>query len=101
MTAITKLPDEWRGNNYKDWPREPELCCADQLEAALPTWTKITDSPDTWPDDGTYLWAYGSNTCDYLHATYDVCMMRVVADMVKHVYWRSLCDLDYPPEDEG
>jgi len=99
MTDITKLPDRWRSKQdvYPSIARED---CLVDLHNALPVWTRITDDPDTWPEDGTYLWCYGSIGSDTLiHATYDVSMMRVIADMVERTCWRPLCSIDYPPED--
>jgi len=97
---ITKLADKWRNYNYiEDAPvcGDCAIELADELEAALPKWTKITDDK-SWPDDGEYLWCYGSDSGGYIHATYEICMMRVIGDMVSDLYWRPLCDLDYPPE---
>jgi len=70
------------------------------LEAVMPVWTKITDDPDTWPEDGNYLWAYRSVGVGggWLHATFEVSMMRVIADMAVDTRWRPLTDIDYPPE---
>lgn len=91
------LPNKWRMED-PDQHLAPMGVCADELEAALPVWTKITDDPDTWPEDGMYLWVYGDLNGAWIHATYDVAMMRTIADMVQHTCWRPLCSIDYPPE---
>jgi len=71
--------------------------CADDLEAALPKWTKITDDPDTWPEDGQrVIHTVVAIRRDYTYASdfYDVGAIRHWIGRV----WRPFCDLDYPPE---
>ena len=51
MTDIIGLPDKWRkptGSTDNDYDKGQNYCAA-ELEAALPTWTKITDDPDSKP----------------------------------------------------
>lgn len=69
---------------------------ADELEAKLPVWTKITEDEATWPDgqaliyfegdislvDGKYMGAQ-----DHLH------------QWASH--WRPLCDIDTPLKEQG
>ena len=98
MTDITKLPDKWRknavdGSEVKVISNEIYVTniLANELEAALPVWTKITDNPNSWPeveaevaleDIGWIVWPD-------LYGTYKV---------YHTLHWRPLCDLDYPPE---
>ena len=96
---MRELIKKWRKRGKKNAARI-HYKYADELRAALPVWTKITDDPDTWPEDGNYLWAYRSVDGDWLHATFEVSMMRVVADMAVDTRWRPLADIDYPPENE-
>lgn len=105
---ITKLADKWRvtvdcrsevmSNGGKREPLRDLLKCADELEAALPKWTRITDDPDTWPDDGG---ASVMVSDEMLKDSY--CSSRVMSgfEAVNRyctTYWRPLCDLDYPQE---
>ena len=100
MTDLHKLPDEWREEEQSiNDPHDPYSHalsnCADELEAALPKWTKITDDPKTWPNDGdwgffkTWKW-YGVHT--WFNDEYDNFPKEPAA------WWRPLCSLDFPPE---
>ena len=103
MTDIAKLPDKWRkGKMYVERDdsisRYPAFAkeCADDLEAALPVWTKITDDPDTSPEDVDCLaiWSHMDITEQlFFHA------VKGKFKPNKLTYWRPLCSIDYPPED--
>ena len=87
MTDITKLPDEWE----KIEDTTDGLCgfdCAQQLRKALPTWTKITDESDI---NLKGLYAYKTPRDEWSIATYYFSAAK---------WYRPLCDLDYPPEQE-
>ena len=89
MNDITKLPDEWRGRNYKQWKCEPERCCANELEAALPKWNSIYSLE---PEIGQrILFKFPNKDHRPEFSTWDG---------VKYAdfKWRPLCDLDYPNE---
>jgi len=107
MANITKLPDEWRSSldglirccTENDCNIRATHTHANQLEAALPKWIKITDNPKTWPPVGEFIGCMTgeANAFYYGH----VFLERTVTwDVDFHVYthWRPLCDLDYPPE---
>ena len=102
MTDITKLPDEWRdrcpkGSGWFKFVHE----CADQLEAALPKWTRVTDDPDTWPENNnsTILVAEFITIGRQIY-TWESCNLRGNNNLFP-IYWRPLCDLDHPPEDKS
>ena len=105
MTDITKLPDEW--NNIADCPRTTLdaaatfIDCADKLEAALPKWTRVTDDPDTWPENNnsTILVAEFITIGRQIY-TWESCNLRGNNNLFP-IYWRPLCDLDHPPEDKS
>ena len=97
--SITKLPEKWRRyENAYAIAEAAYLVLANELEDALPVWTRITDDPDTWPkterglffmlagleDDGEKVWQV---ITDFLDNDYDGC-----------THWRPLCDIDYPPD---
>lgn len=109
MTDLMKLPDDWREASKRlDLCIDlclPDACviypqCADELEAALPVWTKITDSLDTLPgacdtdvlvaeyiqgEWHLYMWT-GNDLLDTGAGPFPIC-------------WRPLTGIDYPPED--
>ena len=71
---------------------------ANELEAALPQWTRITDNPDTWPDkDDSVLLYTGNQQYERFDkwGNYSSIEMDEVG-----CWWRPLCSIDYPPEDE-
>lgn len=99
--TITRLPGRFRDTNH-DAPVQAGLdVAANLLESALPVWTKITDAPDTWPEEilqnDHQIMAHGK------HCTNVVDIERFVSEMIGsnyeyYTHWRPLCDLDYPPE---
>ena len=100
MNDITKLPDKWRQKRRSELDATNfdlyELAdCADELEQALPKWTRITEEPDTWPEDETTVFlsyiANGKRSFE-MWGFKDSDNLMLMGD-----YWRPLCDLDYPP----
>ena len=71
---------------------------ADELEAALPTWTKISDDPDTWPDDGQqyYLAPTNRGHCGTFSVWSRASRTEYLTD--GRWSWRPICTLDVPPE---
>ena len=58
MNDITKLPDEWRERGRKNVARI-HYKYADELEAAMPVGTIITEDESTWPVVGLpYAYRY-------------------------------------------
>jgi len=107
MTDITKLPDRWRtGKPVRDDERYEiqgydaysSEECADQLEAALPKWTEITDDPTTWPKAGVWVIIFRSQfpcTTTINHEWLER------GDYVGN-YWRPLIPgLDTPPQEDN
>ena len=100
MTDITKLPDEWIAQ-YGGFPDLHTRECAEELEQALPVWTRITEDESTWPEglvivssknmDGE-MDAYIGKPCDDY---------SYVAKLSMTVHWRPLCSIDTPPETES
>ena len=99
--SIRGLIDEWSAAAAFDFTEGNDVSgiaytdCAKKLEAALPTWTKITDDPDTWPEDEQDILRHIG--AGQLKAG----LWQVPTDKVRHhigTSWRPLCDLDYPPE---
>lgn len=103
--SITKLPGEFRKKaDYLESPAYKH--CADKLEAALPVWTKmVAGDPSTWPKNGqTVMCAKWADSWRY--AGWHFCSSNDVPNWaVKPIegidYWRPLCDLDFPPEQEN
>ena len=103
MTDINKLPDEWREtevgeidfyeSNYPAGQSQALHDCADELQAALPKWTKITDDPDTWPVGDEYMTYNGDNVvhCQVPWESHPLFGYSVL------FWWRPLCSLDFPP----
>ena len=74
---------------------------ADRLEAAAPPkWTKITDDPDTWPEDGETVMLVKPDNMFPVWFEPIVRTWHGVQSHNKRSYWRPLCDLDYPPEQQ-
>ena len=101
---ITKLADKWR-KEAKNHIEEDEANrmysaalnqAATDLWADLPTWTRITDDPDTWPEMAQEVIWTGKLTSRPNISTF----FGFDADWYR-IYWRPLCDLDYPPEQES
>ena len=69
---------------------------ADRLEAALPTWTKITDDPDTWPDPKIPIMVMPELDDDPIILIGE--RIETKPKMITH--WRPLNDNDYPPEQQ-
>ena len=116
MTDITKLPDYYRAlsDTYlkplaeygNDMPQFLLRQFADELEAALPVWTKITDHPDTWPPtNGASVisseWSEAYQQWNHRLVTFSVDdALHSFEHEVRGMFcWRPLCDLDYPPKD--
>lgn len=67
-------------------------------------WTKITDDPDTWPEDGQHffvsMWLDALGQWSYQvwekfsRSDFELVFEKFVGDK-----WRPLCDLDRPPEE--
>ena len=107
---ITKLPDEWRRNAPAGCGELVALrskayatCkamneCADELEAALPEWTKIewvgdyADPSTLPPEDMTCMWVEKETRFN------DVSELWQLKNKANYTHWRPLIDLDYPPE---
>ena len=109
---ITKLADKWR--DYRCGYTDKELTeygkarvgvfdeLANQLTAALPVWTRITDDEDTWPEmpNARFFMLAGKEHDDKR-------VWQVITDAIYDGYneydgathWRPLCDIDYPPEE--
>ncbi len=97
MTNITKLPDKWRKQSKtKSDVLDNISWCADELEAALPKWTKITDDPKTWPEKlDRVVFSFSSES----HCWIAFMQRNPAEDGLLTCYWRPLCSVDYPPED--
>ncbi|MBU8921805.1 MAG: hypothetical protein KOO63_08295 [Bacteroidales bacterium] len=101
MTDIMKLPSKWREGATVCYDANAKFVherLAGELESALPVWTKITDDPDTWPEQSEDILL--SSGVGFLEAgewgvTIDEGMQKYIGR-----YWRPLCDLDYPPKDK-
>lgn len=78
--------------------------CADQLETALPVWTKITEDEATWPPKGTRVLTHriyrdGSGGTGIEKRLREGLYQNVLySSRYSKTHWRLLCDLDYPPE---
>ena len=98
MTNITKLADKWRNSLVSDldtryW--EANNTRANELEAALPVWTRITEDEATWPPHrGVFYMVYDETGDGDLFTAHG-------RSILPGEYWRPLCDLDYPPETES
>ena len=96
---ITKLPDEWRNvGSLEIWADD----CANELEAALPKWTRITDDLASMPKESEHEYAIFYNTENGIGHTY---LYKTTNSIAMHSgwktfasHWRPLCDLDRPPE---
>ena len=91
---IRSLPDKWREESGCDLFDVffAVSIRADELEAALPKWTKTTDNPDTWPPRKTWVMItdYG-----FIGANHVRIRKNPITDNGR--WWRPLCDLDCPP----
>ena len=95
---ITKLADRWRKWHYKKTfgNGAPMEKCADELTAALPDWTRITDDKSTWPERCfRVMFSFGTGG----HSWITFMQKTPQEDGLLTAYWRPLCDLDYPPEE--
>ena len=110
---IGNLLDKWRESalvaqaaGYSGLA-EGKCECADELEAALPKWTRITNDPETLPPAGRPIMTiqvswdgawYEQNILTPLltHWMYDKDLPA--SDRAVGTYWRPLCGIDYPPE---
>ena len=94
--SIRDLPDKWR-ERYAKGRIVGQLRFADELQAELPTWTKITDSEDTWPEDEHYiLMLMDGKRIPSIKQWYSPADEPPIGNLNAH--WRPLIDLDYPPE---
>jgi len=117
---ITKLADMWRNDEAgfrvvthdKNLSCHNGLTCANELESALPKWTRITDDPATWPE------LDGEPTVEIIYRSPDrfgrpgklegfewdqgdtVALMEGDKLKFKGGWYRYTTDLDYPPETE-
>jgi hypothetical protein len=96
MKDITKLADEWRNLDPQFRMLSDAYYCAQILEAALPVWTRITEDEATWQPSGVYVMTWYS--CWECARTY---RRNSFGKPIVGGYWRQLCDLDYPPEQES
>ena len=110
MTDITKLPDKWcepapfmdgagaLSLGYNKGRRD----CAMDIISALPKWTKLTDDPETWPDDDAQVLVSEEPLKDSAIMPESMSgWMAVDGYQTEWVaWWRPLCDLDRPPEDK-
>lgn len=103
MKNLTELSAEWRKANRILSYQKGLDDCADQLDAALPKWTKITDDPETWPKEGQHFmrseyaksfegWSIPESDT-FCTETFKYDYVMFVGDM-----WRPLCSIDYPPK---
>ena len=94
--GIVDLPEVWREAGSLDcWADD----CANELEAILPKWTRITEDEDTWPEGLSFIAGKKmSGEWDYSIRNPSGETFHHVAKHCLEVYWRPLCDLDYPPE---
>ena len=63
---------------------------------ALPKWTKITDDPETWPEDNDEILVI----CPIIGESF-MTWHPVIARLHGGAWWRPLCSIDYPPTDGG
>ena len=105
MTDILDLPNKWREFKFKagEVPIGPlfgaEYCealchASNMLEAALPVWTLITDNPESLPPVTDNVMFAECRNGRWLA---DVWSGEITQD-ARGLYWRPLCDLDYPPD---
>ena len=105
MTDITKLPDKWLDDFGRGGIPFPLQDAIDELREALPTWTRITDEPDTWPEEKTPFVILGASNefsiirADVTHRTIRHEIGRKWQPFWMGAWWRPLCSIDYPPED--
>jgi len=114
MTDLSKLADKLRKFRYKPDDQligplyaagayDAYADAANAIEAALPEWTKITADPDTWPPIGPAFIAQPENTKKY---TYDPVFTSFDEQDTQNIngwidaWWRPLCSLDYPPDQQ-
>lgn len=93
--TIRSLPGEWRKvhcavNKCSD----SFYCCAFDLEAVLPVWTKISDDPETWPKKREYILGIDNTEEEKFPEPFWVEPDNRLPSYVTH--WRPLCDLDTP-----
>ena len=108
MVDITKLADKWR-RRYDETGQVIQGRCATELEAALPTWTRITEDEATWPElDGEDRVEIIARFPDHNGRpgrieAFEWDENDMVALMegykLKFNWYRYTCDLDYPPEE--
>ena len=105
--SIKSLPDKWRKGKMYVEPddsisRYPAFAkeCADDLEAALPVWTKIewigdyVDPETLPPEDMTVLWGNVDDGYNNLSELWQLPPKRIT----DYTHWRPLCDLDTPEQ---
>jgi len=103
--SLHQLPDKFREHAAAIEDEDPldvyaiaaYRQCADELQAALPVWVKITDDPETWPTVGD--WVMGS------YGPRDYARSMMFIDHTKRRtygrYWRPIIEgIDTPPEEQ-
>ncbi len=105
MTGITKLPAELRRiaeeiceEGHNGWPNDLNDI-ATQLEAALPTWIKVTDVKDL-PEGDEYMWAWQYDTVagDWSYSLLCTPLIEFMVTIKEAVYYRELGPMDRPQE---
>ena len=100
--SIRGLIDEWSAAAAFDFTEGNDVSgiaytdCAKKLEAALPTWTKITEGK---PDPERWI-IYRCRLADGWTELIQTKWHKDSFARMDNVYWRPLCDLDYPPEEQ-
>lgn len=103
MTDITTLPKKWESEDFHDISL-PQLVCAEDLREALPDWTRITEDPETWPELGVqHLVICKRNSGGWEHSRRNirVLLARLKYGYIAELWYRPLCDLDFPQEEES
>ncbi len=107
--GLTGLPNHWREDITHCMRNDCSLTtidvAEDQLRATLPTWTLITDDPDTWPEDAEEIvyrfhhqeFGWGSLYAIQWHHS-------EMNNGISGAIWWPICGLfkrpDHPPQDK-
>ena len=95
--TLRNIANEISDVGHAGWPNALNDI-ADDLEAALPIWTEITEDSETVPDPEQDI-LFQSASGGLFTATMPPRIIGYEFDRLKKgVWWRPLCDLDYPPE---
>ena len=98
---MRELIKKWRKRGKKNAARI-HYKYADELRAALPVWTKITDDLGSMPKEATHEYAVFYNFENgrgrlYVYKTsHALAMYSGWKTFASH--WRPITDIDYPPE---